>query len=54
MWYFAKALQIIGMIEVLVGIIIGISQDDLGAEYKFALVGVAIFLVGRFLESKLK
>ncbi len=52
MWYLAKALQIFGLVQVLVGLFIGFSQDDLGAELKIAMIGVAIFGVGRLLEIK--
>lgn len=52
MWYLAKGLQIIGLVQVLGGLYIGFSQNDLGAELKIAVIGVAIFGVGRFLEIK--
>lgn len=51
-WYIAKALQVIGLVQVLAGLFIGISQDDLRTELKIAIIGVAIFVVGRFLESR--
>ncbi len=52
MWYLAKILQIIGLGQVLTGVYVGISQDDLGAELKIALIGVVIFGVGRLIEIK--
>lgn len=52
MWYFAKILQVIGLAQVLGGVYIGISQDDLGLELKIAVIGVAIFGVGRLIELK--
>ncbi len=52
MWYLAKSLEIIGMIQVLAGLYIGFSQNDLRAELKIALIGVVIFAVGRFLEMR--
>ncbi|MCG8603660.1 hypothetical protein MJD09_01490 [bacterium] len=51
MWYIAKALQLIGLAQVLGGLYIGISQNDLTAELKIAMIGVVIFGVGRFLEG---
>ncbi len=42
MWYIAKGLQIIGLAQVLGGLFIGISQDDLAAELKIAIIGVVI------------
>ncbi len=52
MWYIGKALQIIGLVQVLFGLYIGFSQNDLGTELKIALVGVGIFIVGRLLEVR--
>jgi hypothetical protein len=52
MWYIAKALQAIGLIEVLVGLYIGFSQDNLSTEFKFAMIGIAIFGIGWFIEKK--
>lgn len=52
MWYVAKGIEIIGLVQVLIGLFIGFSQDDLKIELKLALVGVVIFAVGRFLEIK--
>ena len=52
MWYFAKILEVAGLAQVLAGIYIGISQDDLAAELKIALIGVAVFGIGRLLEIK--
>ena len=52
MWYVAKGLQIIGLGQVLIGFFVGVSQDDLASEYKIALVGVIIFLLGRLVEKK--
>jgi hypothetical protein len=53
-WYIAKGLQIIGLVQVLIGIYVGISQNDLGAELKIAMIGVAIFAVARLLEKKVQ
>jgi len=52
MWYIAKGLQIFGLVQVLAGLFVGFSQDDLGAELKIAVIGVAIFGIGRLLEIK--
>jgi hypothetical protein len=52
MWYIAKGLQIIGLVQVLIGIVIGISEDNLSAELKIAIIGVAVFAVGKFLETR--
>ncbi len=52
LWYVGKGLQIIGLAQVLGGLFIGLSQDDLGLELKIALIGVAIFGIGRLIEVK--
>ncbi|MFQ5651858.1 MAG: hypothetical protein ACE5IY_18125 [bacterium] len=52
LWYVGKGLQIIGLAQVLVGLYIGFSQNDLRTELKIALIGVAIFGIGRLMEIK--
>lgn len=52
MWYFAKALQTIGLAQVLIGVFVGISQDNLATEYKIAAIGIAFFLIGRLVEQR--
>ncbi|MFQ5824246.1 MAG: hypothetical protein ACE5JB_09350 [bacterium] len=54
MWFIAKGLQAIGLIEVLFGLYLGFSQDNLSAEFKFAMLGVTIFGVGWFIEKRIK
>ncbi|MCH7753727.1 hypothetical protein IH970_01205 [candidate division KSB1 bacterium] len=54
MWYIAKALQTIGLAQVLIGVFVGIFQDNLAVEYKIAAVGLGIFIMGRLIESKSK
>ncbi|MFQ5865486.1 MAG: hypothetical protein ACE5IW_09685 [bacterium] len=53
MWYIAKGLQAIGLIEVLFGLYIGFSQDNLSTEFRFAIMGIAIFGIGWFIEKKI-
>lgn len=52
MWYLAKGLEIIGLTQVLIGLFIGISSEDLRMELKIAAIGVVIFVVGRLLETR--
>ena len=52
MWYIGKALQLIGLAQVLIGLYIGFSQNDLRAELKIAVMGVAIFAICRLLEVR--
>ncbi len=52
LWLVGKVLQIIGMFEVLYGLIIGFAEDSMGGEMKFAGIGIAIFLVGWLIEKQ--
>ena len=52
MWYVAKALQTIGLAQVLIGVFVGISQDNLATEYKIAAIGLGIFFIGRLMEKR--
>jgi hypothetical protein len=52
LWFVGKALQIIGMFEVLYGLIIGFAEDSMASEMKFAGIGIAIFLVGWLVEKQ--
>jgi len=52
MWYLAKVLETIGLTQVLVGLFIGISRDDLRMELKIAVIGIIIFGIGRLIERK--
>ena len=54
MWYIAKALQMLGLAQVLIGVFVGISQDNLATEYKIAAIGLGFFLIGRLVEGKSK
>ncbi len=54
MWYIAKALQMLGLAQVLIGVFVGILQDNLATEYKIAAIGLGIFLIGLLVESKSK
>lgn len=51
LWLLAKVLQIIGMFEVLYGLILGFAEDSMANEMKFAGIGVVIFLAGWLVEK---
>ncbi len=53
MFYLAKFLQAIGFADVGYALFIGISEENLGREYKLAFVGIVIFYVGRLIEQRL-
>lgn len=56
MYAFAKALQVVGMVLLPVGLFYGIEhRDEKGAiatELLFVAGGAAVFLLGRFLEGR--
>ena len=52
MCYIDKGLHTIGLGQVLIGVFIGISQDNLATEYKIAAIGLAFFLIGRLVEQR--
>ena len=53
MFYLAKSLQAIGMVNLMVALYAGISMEKgMGLEYAFLGIGVASFLLGRYLEPR--
>lgn len=60
LWYVAKALEGVGMVIVLVGVIVsiqlGMGEEGLKSmqyEMRALMVGGALFLAGWFLESRI-
>ena len=53
MFYLAKSLQAVGMVNLMVALYAGISMEKgMALEYAFLGIGVASFLLGRSLESR--
>ena len=52
MFYLAKFLQAIGFADVGYALFVGVTQENLGREYRLALIGILIFYVGRFIEQR--
>ena len=53
MFYLAKSLQAIGMVSLMVALYAGISMEKgMALEYAFLGIGVASFLLGRYLEPR--
>ena len=53
MFYLAKSLQAIGMVNLMVALYAGISMERGRAlDYAFLGMGVASFLLGRYLEPR--
>jgi hypothetical protein len=52
-WFIGKIIQAIGLFEVLYGLIIGLKEEALGLEFRYAGIGVLIFGIGWFIEKKL-
>lgn len=53
MFYLAKSLQALGMVNLMVALYAGITmQGGMALEYAFLGTGAALFLLGRYLESR--
>lgn len=53
MFFLAKALQAVGVVDVGFGLYLGMTQEaGLWRELELALSGLAIFYVGRWLERR--
>ena len=53
MFYLAKSLQALGMVNLMVALYAGITlESGMALEYAFLGTGVALFLLGRYLESR--
>ena len=52
MFIVAKGLQAAGIAYVAYGIWAGVTRDDLWAELYMALLGLAVFGIGRLLERR--
>ncbi len=54
MFYLAKLMQAVGCVDVGYALWVGLSDEQgMGRELKIALVGIAVFYLGRLLESRL-
>jgi hypothetical protein len=52
-FYLAKSLQAIGMVNLMVALYAGITMEKgTVLEYAFLGIGVALFLLGRYLEPR--
>lgn len=52
LWFVAKIIQAIGLFEVMYGLIIGLKDDNLGLEFRYAGIGLLIFGIGWLIEKK--
>ena len=53
MFYLAKSLQAVGMVNLMVALYAGITMESgMALEYAFLGTGVVLFLLGRYLESR--
>ncbi|MFQ5797779.1 MAG: hypothetical protein ACE5H0_03680 [Bacteroidota bacterium] len=46
MKFVSKLLQAIGIAEVMIGLVVGITQDDMWKELYLTLIGIGFFSVG--------
>jgi hypothetical protein len=53
MYNFTKFMQAIGIATTGVGLVAGIVRDSMGDEYMYAGIGILIFSIARYVESRL-
>ena len=53
MFYFAKALEALGIVSLMLGLLLGISSTTLWVELYLFLFGILVFLIGRCIEKYL-
>ncbi len=53
LWLVAKIIQAIGLFEVMYGLIVGLKDDALAFEFRYAGVGILIFGIGWLIEKRL-
>jgi hypothetical protein len=51
---FLKVMQALGIAVTGTGLMLGIAHDSMGEEYLYALIGIVIFSVARFVETRLE
>jgi hypothetical protein len=49
---FLKIMQALGIAITGTGLMLGIAHDSMGEEYMYALIGVILFYVARFVETR--
>lgn len=49
---FLKIMQALGIAVTGTGLMLGIAHDSMGEEYMYALIGIGIFYIARFVESR--
>lgn len=53
MYYFGKALEMLGMTSLMVALFVGVTDEQgMAKEYLFLGIGIVAFVVGRFLERQ--
>ena len=48
----AKLIQFLGIVITGVGLIYGVAQNDMSAEFLYLGIGIVIFLVGAVMEKR--
>jgi len=49
---FLKIMQALGIAVTGTGLMLGIAHDSMGEEYMYALIGVVVFYVARYVETR--
>ena len=52
MFLLAKTLQAVGFAHVGIGLFLGVTRDDQWSELYLSLTGIALFVIGRFIEPR--
>ena len=53
MFYLARVLQLIGLVEMGYGLFVGFYEADIGREIRLAAIGGAFFLAGWLVQKRL-
>lgn len=51
---FLKIIQALGIAITGTGLMLGIAHDSTGEEYMYALAGIGIFFIARFVETRIE
>ena len=50
---FLKVMQALGIAVTGTGLMLGIAHDSMGEEYMYAMLGIGVFYIARFVETRM-
>lgn len=53
MKFILKFIEALGIAVTGVGLVAGITRDSMGDEYMYASIGIAVFFIARFVETRM-